>query len=231
MRHRFVPVICALLLGALTTSAFAADHIDSPSAVAEPTADITDLFAWMTSDAEMLNLAIGVFPFAGAEAAFSPAVGYAFHINSSQGYGEDATETTLICAFADPTTIECWLGDEYLSGDPRDPAGITSASGMIRVFAGPRNDPFFMENVGFNETVKTVVGAAPSLEFDADGCPAVDEATSGVLLGQLASGADGAAASDTFAGTNVLALVIQVDKTLVNSGGPLLGVWASTHSL
>ena len=34
---------------------------------------------------------------------------------------------------------------------------------------------------------------------------------------------------DTFAGANVLSLVVQVDKDLVTAGGPLLSVWASTH--
>src|SRR5690606_15046972 len=135
----------------------------------------------------------------------------------------------VICQFYDTDKIECWAGDEYVEGDPSDPAGITSESGDLRVFAGLRNDPFFMEFEGFTETVKAVVAAAPNLDFDAEGCPDVDAATSAALVGQLQSGANGAPASDTFAGANVLALVVQVDKSLVTAGGPLLGVWASTH--
>ena len=207
----------------------AADHIDAPAAVSDPTADITDLYAWMTPDAERVNLILNVTPFAGPGASFSTAAQYVFHVNSSTGFGAPQTETQIICRFYTAQALECWAGGSYVEGDPSSTAGITSTDGNMRVFAGLRNDPFFMEFTGFTETVNAVVAAAPSLTFDGEGCPAVDAATSGVLVGQLQSGANGAAASDTFAGSNVLSLVVQVDKSLVTAGGPVLGVWASTH--
>lgn len=214
----------------LASSAFAADHLDSPAASAEPAADITDLFAWMSSDASDLNLVLNVAPDAGDSMSFPTSTVYAFHVNSSEGYGMAQTETLVRCKFYDEDAIECWAGDEYVTGDPSDPAGIVSASGALRVFAGLRNDPFYFELVGFNETVATVRAAAASLTFDEDGCPALDEATSNALVGQLQSGADGAPASDTFEGQNVLSLVVQLDKTVVNGGGDIFGVWASTHA-
>lgn len=226
------PLALTLLLAiAAPAAVFAADHIDSPAAVAEPTADITDLYAWMSDDAENLNLILDVHPFATGESAFSTEVQYVFHVNSSAAYGEAQTETAIVCQFASETEVECWVGDggDYVAGDATGGAGITSESGMTRVFTGLRDDPFFMEFTGFTETVGAVVAAAPSLTFDEAGCPNVDEATSGVLVGQLQSGMEGAAASDTFEGAGVLSLVLQVDKDLVTSGGPLLGVWASTH--
>jgi hypothetical protein len=219
--------LAAALLG-LPAVALAADHIDSPAAEGESTADITDLYAWMSSDAQHLNLVLDVHHNAGPNASFSDATQYVFHVNSSVGYGEAQSETAVLCQFYDETHIECWAGDEYLTGDPSDPEGIVSASGKLRVFAGLRNDPFFMELAGFKETVGIVVGAAPSLTFDEHGCPAVDAATSGALVGQLQSGPGGVAASDTFAGSNVLALVVQVDKSVVTSGGPLLSSWGTT---
>ncbi len=223
-----------LILAGLTLSAsaaLAADHIDSPAAVADPAADITDLYAWMSPDAEKVNLVLDVFPFADGEAAFSDAVAYVFHINSANEYGAEATETTIICAFTAGAAFECWAGDDYASGNVGDDSGIESDNGNMTVFAGLRNDPFFMEFVGFTETVDTVIGAAGGLQFDGAGCPQLDEATSNLLVGQLMSGAEGAAASDTFAGANVLSLVVQVDKSIVTPGGPLLGVWASTHAI
>lgn len=229
MKKRLALIGLLAVAGTASTALMAADHVDSPATVAEPTADITDLYAWMSPDANKLNLVMDVFPFAGDDAAFGTAVTYVFHVNSSAGYGMAQTETQVICKFFDADQIECWAGDEYVVGDPSDPAGITSEDGGLRVFAGLRNDPFFMEFEGFTETVKAVVAAAPSLTFDGEGCPDVDAATSAALVGQLQSGANGAPASDTFAGANVLALVVEVDKSLVNAGGPLLGVWASTH--
>jgi hypothetical protein len=221
--------LCAPLL-AIPLLGQAADHIDSPAAVAEPTADITDLYAWMDSDAENLNLITNVAPFAAEGMAFSDAVQYVFHVNSSAGYGQAQTETEILCQFTAPPEIECWVGDEYVAGDPSDEAGISSESGAIKVFAGLRDDPFFMEFIGFTETVGAVVAAAGGLDFDEEGCPDVPEETRAALVAQLMSGADGADASDTFAGQNVLSLVVQVDKSLVDDGGPVLGVWASTHA-
>lgn len=227
MKRALFAGACAMTLAG---AAFAADHIDSPAAVSDPAADITDLFAWMTPEADKLNLVMNVTPFAGADAAFSTATQYVFHVNSSAGYGMEQTETMVLCQFYAADAIECWANGEYVTGDPSDPAGIASASGGLKVFAGLRNDPFFMEFTGFTNTVETVVAAAPNLTFDDAGCPAVDEATSNALVGLLTSGADGAPASDTFAGANVLSLVVQVDKSVVNSGGPVFGIWASTHS-
>ena len=225
--NRILAVLLAAVL--LPTVANAADHIDAPAAVAEPSADLTDLFAWMTPDAEKLNLVLNVSPFAVAESSFSDAVQYVFHINSSSGYGEAQTETLALCQFPKPDQIECWVGDEYITGNPHDPKGIQNDSGSLKVFAGLRNDPFFMEFTGFTNTVKAVVDAASTLEFDDFGCPSLTADTSAALVGLLQSGTDGVTATDTFAGSNILSLVIQVEREIVSPGGPLLGVWASTH--
>ncbi|MFT5433755.1 MAG: hypothetical protein ACI9OJ_004463 [Myxococcota bacterium] len=229
---RFIALCAAASLLAAPT-AFAADHIDAPAASVSPSADIGDFFAWMTSDATHLNMAVTVNPFATAESMWSTATVYAMHVASMASYGGDATNHQLLCRFykADGTGIECWAGGEYVSGDPTDPAGISSASGKIKVFAGLRNDPFFFELTGFQNAVKTVTEAAPSLTFDDDGCPAVPADTAAAIVGMLQSGSEGAPASDTLAGANVLALVVQVDKTLVNDGGDFLAAWAATHAM
>lgn len=229
MKFRY-PLL-ALALGSLLLpgSSRAADHIDSPTAVGDASADITDLYAWMAPDANKLNLIMDVTPFAGEDSKFSDAVQYVFHVNSSAGYGMPQQETTILCQFNAASDIECWAGSEYLKGDASATVGLASSSGKMRVFAGLRDDPFFMEFSGFTNAVSTVVGAASSLTFDSEGCPAVDAATSGVLVGQLQSGIGGVAATNTFAGANVLSLTIQIDKDLVNRGGSILGVSASTH--
>ncbi len=222
-RTKLAAALAALLVPGV---AFAADHVDSPNASADPTADITDLYAWMTPDAGSLNLAIGVAPFAGADSTFSDAVTYAFHVGSSTGYGEAQTETLVTCQFYAEDRIECWVGDEYVEGDPSDPAGITNDAETVRVFAGLRDDPFFFELAGFQQAVGTVQAVAGGLTFDDDGCPTVDEGTAATLVGMLQGEGE---PTDTLAGANVLALVVQVDKSLVTEGGPLLSVWASTH--
>jgi hypothetical protein len=220
-------IVCVLLALPLTT--YGADHIDSPAAAAEPTADITDVYAWMNADADMLNLVMNVHHMAGEESAFSDAVTYALHVGSAEAYGGEQTTVDIVCQFYSASGLECWAGDEYVEGDASDEAGLVSDGGGMRVFAGRRDDPFFFELTGFTETVKAVVAAAPSLTFT-DGCPALDAPTSSALVAQLQHGADGADASNTFAGSSALSLVIQIDKALVTDGGPVVGVWGSTHA-
>ena len=53
--------------------------------------------------------------------------------------------------------------------------------------------------------------------------------TSNTLVTQLQTTSAGDPAVDSFLGVNTGALVIELDKTLVNSGGDILGVWASTR--
>ncbi|MEM1034086.1 MAG: DUF4331 family protein [Myxococcota bacterium] len=231
MKKRLATIGLIVAGGTFANGLLAADHIDAPGATNEPTADITDLFAWMSPDAQNLRLALDVFPLAGDGAAFSTDVVYVFHVNSSMGYGMTQTETPILCQFYTPTEIECWGGGEYVVGDASAEAGITSASGAMRVFAGPRNDPFFMEFAGFTETTDIVKNAVAqnALTFDADGCPLLDSATGSALRGQLQSGPNDMPASDFFAGQDVLSIVIEIDKSVVTGAGPLLGVWASTH--
>lgn len=220
---------CAALAVLRPPDVSAADHVDGPSAQLDPTADISDVFAWMSADASRLNLVANVFYQAGRAAAFSPAVQYAFHVESGGEYGAVSDEQVVLCQFYEAELIECWAGDEYVQGDPSDPAGIVSDSGRLRVFAGRRDDPFFFEFDGFKEVVRTVSGVAADLTF-VDGCPQLDSATQSALLTQLQSGPDGEPASDSIAGINVMSVVVQLDPALVNANGPLLAVWASTHA-
>jgi hypothetical protein len=222
-----------LALG-VPVAAIAADHLDSPTAADnnEPSADITDLYAWMTADAEKLNLVAAVNANAGEDAVFSDAVIYQFAVSSSDEFGANQESTLVTCKFIDDVNIECWAGAEYVAGDPSDPEGIVSEDGGLRVFAGLRDDPFFLEYNGFLNAVNAANAAvaAGDVEFDAAGCPLLTPDQGNALRGALTSGNDGAPASNTFAGQNVLALVIQVDRAIVDGGGPILGVSANTYS-
>jgi len=228
-----VPAFLGLAAALASAPAEAADHLDSPGAQVDTTADITDVFGWMNADTSKLNLIMNVAPMASG-AAFGTAVQYVFHVNSGTGLaalGAAQTETLIICQFYASDGIECWANGDYLVGDPSNTAGVVSTGGGMRVFAGLRNDPFFMEFAGFGETVSAVLAAAPGLTPDANGCYPLDMGTSNTLVGLLQGSANGSGmAVDTFAGTNVLSLVIELDKTMVNGGGDILGVWASTHA-
>jgi hypothetical protein len=212
-------MILALLLA--SSNALAADHVDGPGAILDPAADITDVFAWTNANASKINLIMNVGPFGAS--GFSDAVTYTFHVESSAAYGEVGTAATITCEFYDATNIECWGPGVYVTGDPSDPAGIANSASSIKVFAGPRNDPFFFELAGFNAAVDAVVG----LGVPADGnCPTVNGAISSSLVNALT--ANGSPV-DTFAGATVQSLVVQIDKAIIAEGGPILAISGATY--
>jgi len=231
----------------------AADHLDSDTLAPNPLADVNDVYAWMTTDATKLNLVMSVSPIDMGDRTLSNAVQYAFHVTSKAGLGvatPGGTETTIICVFSSNTAGECWVAEgatvkDYVTGDPSATAGMTSADGKLKVFAGRRSDPFFFNLQGFNKVVTAAKGAIASgqLQVDAAGCPTscpgdLDCSATAATLRNLLSAPAGAndapcapGATDCFAALNIIGIVVQVDKTLVNAGtNTSIGVWGSTHA-
>ncbi len=236
-----------LLIGQHNTKA--ADHLE-PAAASGMATDILDVFAFMQNGGNKLNL-IATFP----TSSFSNSVQYVFHVNSSAGYGMPQTETLVLCQFESATDISCWVGaagdsdgggSDYqllITGDPSDadnPLQDQASEPQIRVFAGERNDPFFFNLSGFQKVASFVRENAGGLTFDANSCPNdLGDANAQAIVGQLAQNDDGnddggaiggPPATDDLEGAAVAALVIQLDDTFVNSGGSILGVWASTRT-
>ena len=230
-KSRWVAVIAAVALAVAGQIASAADHIDGPQAAADPSADITDAFAWMTPDATKVILVMDLTRNADVGSRFSDSVQYVFHTTSSASYGAaKSDDVPVICQFDADQQVECWAGDEaYVKGDASGLAGITSKNGKLRVFTGLRNDPFFFNLPGFRATARAVTAAAPSLTFDAAGCPAVDSSTSAALVTQLKSAPDGGPAVDGFANFNVIAIVLEVDKSILTQNGSILSVATATY--
>lgn len=227
---RYAGLSAAVLL--MPLAAQAADHLDGPRVSADPAADINDVLAWMSPDATKINLVMTVWPAAGPAAKFSDAVTYAFNTRSAAAdvFPQPAgADKKLACTFDTSQQITCTLDGISVSGDASSTTGIESPEGEIKVFAGLRNDPFFFNLAGFRATAETVTGAASSLEFDENGCPALDSATSNALVTQLKTAPGGGAAEDFFASLDTLAIVVQVDKTLLTDNGPILSVWGSTE--
>jgi hypothetical protein len=164
----------------------AADHADAPalapaffgqSGAGQPMADINDVFAWMTTDHSKVNLAMTISPADDGTHAFSQNVLYVWHVTALPMYTfplptTGVTQTNVICRFMSNTFGECWIGTVgYISGDPSSTAGLTNADGSIRLFAGPRSDPFFFNFQGFRNAVKfvdTIEIAQGSALFDSE---------------------------------------------------------------
>lgn len=242
------------LAALLATQSHAADHLDSANLAGNAMGDINDVYTWMTPDALKLNLVMTVSPGDPGTRAFTDAVQYVFHVTSKAGAPTatvaqpGGTETKVICTFVSNTNVSCWVvtgtaTTAYVTGDPSATTGLTSADGKLKVFAGRRSDPFFFNLQGFRNAIKAVHDLAnanpPVLTTTADGCPnnQSDATFAGLrsVLSTLQTTGTGTPACSTtqidcFASFNVMALVVQVDKTLVNAtGNTIVGVWASTH--
>jgi hypothetical protein len=216
----------ALALSALltTTSAVASDHLDTQAVIADPASDIGDLYAWMSPDGQRLNL---VMTIVGKK--FSDHVRYAFRIDSGQAMGKTSTTSTIECDFNSAVAPQCRLDElDVARGDASTECGMESEKKLFRVFAGLRDDPFF-NNVRGTRAALNVAGAAlqASVKHDVAGCPRLDAATSKRILEEWRH-TEGQPGSNFLAGWNTAALVVEVDISAVNHGGPLLGVWATT---
>lgn len=251
----------AIVAGAVLASpaAIAADHQDGSNVIADPAADITDVFAWMT-DATHVALIMDVMPGATSTSQFTNAVQYVFHTTTyapSPGIpalgGQPDDEIDVTCTFDTSGNPSCWVafaGDtgtgsgadalDYVSGTAAQAlTGITSSDGLVQLFAGPRNDPFFFNLDGYKQTIADVEAAVPTLvtdnAFNVAGCPNLSVLPAGTVAAldtQLATAADGGAPQDAFAGNNVLSIVLNINTSVLLQvpGDTLLAVWGSTNS-
>lgn len=201
----------------------------SPGVTANPMADITDVYSWMTGS--NLNLVMNVSPFDDGNRSFGPGVLYVFHLTSKPELtSPGGTETKVTLRFASNTSVECWVTGatgtkDYVTGDPSNTAGVTSTLGKIKVFAGRRSDPSFFNATGFASAVAAIKLLPGFMQPDADGCPERTLPGSALSIRNvLATG------PDAFATANVMSIVVQLDKSLVNTPAtPTVGVWGSTH--
>jgi hypothetical protein len=184
--------------------------------LADPIADITDVYAFPSPErAGHLVLVLNTLPFAQPTARFSDGLIYRFRLRpvtatpdgDRSPFAVSADELTLDCVFSAPDRANGASGAEQ-EGTCLTPAGDNiafrvgdeqggSAHG-VRVFAGPRWDPFIMDAPAALKTIAT---------------------------GKLAFTDPGSIFLD---GKNVLSLVLEVDCARLLSGVELVGVVAET---
>jgi hypothetical protein len=212
-------VAIALLGGVL----LAADHIDAPAVTGpgstSPGNDITDIYAFQSpADNSRMILVLNtqglLAPAATAAATFPSNVMYEFNIDNT---GDNVEDLVIQClaqngkmrvygpvAVGTPGTMSTVKTSgpstevavtAYGSASP----GIGTNPNGIKVFAGPRDDPFFFDLVRFKEVI---AGTQPGFRD-----PGVD----------------------TFAGTNVMSIVVEVPKTLLGSAATI-NIWGETKS-
>lgn len=216
----------ALLAGAVVTTLAglarvrAADHRDSAVLTASPAQDIADVYSFQ-SPANPANIVLAMTvsgfipPAEVATAAFDPDVLYQFKIDTNGDAREDlviqafatGSATNQVMHFIGPTapsltgTMSRLVNGRGIMSVrvSTGAAPAVTATQGMNVFAGVRDDPFFFDLVRFNA----------------------------IIAGQETSFRD--PGLDTFAGFNVLALVVEFPKSLLGTAGSI-GVWATTST-
>jgi hypothetical protein len=189
------------------------DHFSGPRALADPAADLTDLYAFPApGNPQRLVVVMDVFGKAGPGAVFSDAVTYRFRIRRARiaatgpgaAFGVDPDEVRFDITFDVPSGNDTALqrghcrtpGGETVSFFSNDERG--GAGRGVRVFAGQRSEPFFLD-------VHTILESAETrrLAFKKVG-------------------------SDTLYGTNVLSIVLELEWAELLGGGPIFAIVCET---
>ncbi len=200
------------------------DHLDTPTVIADPRADIGDVYAWMSPAARELNLVMTIVGH-----SFSDKVRYIFHVDSGPSFGHTTASSVIECRFPARTVAQCELGDvDSARGEASGAAGLAGAKGRLRVFAGLRDDPFFNNVKGTRAAYQKAFDALKNgAQVDSAGCPSFAPEVVRAIAYEWRH-TDGGPASNFLAGWTSSAIVISVDVEAVRKGGKMLAVWGAT---
>ena len=210
-----------ILLGALAIAGltvcgllYAADHIDAP-AVKNQTTDITDIYVFQGENTNNMVFVANtqglLTPGNTATAQFDPNTLIEFNIDNNGDNVEDLVIQAIysggVMKVYGPIKPSETGNRSKLEGAVTAQVAVTAygagsptigTGGGMSVFAGPRDDPFFFD---LDAYTKIIMGQATS--FNNPG-------------------------TDAFKGTNVLSVVVEVPKSMLNATNNTLNVWCET---
>jgi hypothetical protein len=233
------------------------DHQDSPTVVANPMADITDVYAFPDPhDASRVALAMDVRPLIPtgmtAGIALDPNVLYQFKIATSGVASGSIQENTVIQFTADSTGTSQNItlygpASPNEVGTSNTTVGKTGTfafgkvarlKGGIKVFVGPRRDPFFFDLAQFFKIIpdRNYMNHPNSPPPTATSFRFASASQKIILNGQDygTAGSNGcviAKPHDLLAPYNVLSIVVEMPKSMLAPPGRSPGVialWATT---
>jgi hypothetical protein len=255
-----IPIVAVFLL-AFSISLYSlraargSDHQDSPTVVSNPLADVTDVFAFPDPhDAAKVALVMNVRPLIPSGMtggiALDPNVLYQFKIANGVASG-DYTESRVVQFSADTAGT----GQNISLYGPAKPneVGIKNTTvaktgqfafgkissldhGRIKVFVGPRRDPFYFDLSQFFKII-------PDRNYQNQPSPPPPTATSfrfasksqPIILNGVNYGTAGsnhcviAKPRDLLAPYDLISIVVEMPKTMLASGTPgVIGLWATT---
>lgn len=237
--------VAAIGAGPLLVSG--ADHLDSPLVKIDSRVDITDLYAWRTGTTRT-SIALNVNPLtspAGSKGArFRQTALYEIKIDTDGNSRADIAyrvKFSNLTTFSDGTNNQTftikratgasarrteWRGTTVAIGKTSRYGGSTrvaAVAGGGSAFAGPRDDPFFFDLVGFKHLKSRVLAGRQDLGTvnDTANCALADDNAAANLLSCFTG-------TDTFAGTNVSSIVLRLPNSMLGGTGHKVGIWATT---
>jgi hypothetical protein len=132
------------------------DHISGPRALADPVGDITDVYAFPSPGRPgRLTLVVNTLPFAQPDATFSDGLVYRFRLRpvepdvaAGRVVVQEGPEWVVDCTFDSEDGRQvgsCRLPGDRLRRVEVAAPGTPETADDVRLFAGPRWDPFIMD--------------------------------------------------------------------------------------
>jgi len=229
-RLALVALVLATTAAGVIRLARGSDHQDTPDVELNPASDMTDVYAFPGSSPDrtvlVLNSWAFITPAQTHNTYFDPNLLYQFKIDTNGDGIEDQVIQVTFNGTGPGQTIEVRgpiappvagaMGNTIATGAPSLTGAINTvlgSAGGMQVFAGWRDDPFFIDLEQFFRIIpdrKPVTGALSQL-------PDTPTATAFRNPGV-----------DYVAGFNVLSIVIELPTaSLVAGGGPKIGVWGT----
>lgn len=225
-------VIVAGLAAGAARVAIGSDHQDTPEVELNPKMDMTDVYAFPGTGAERIALVMDsrafLTPAQTAGASFDQDLLYQFKIDNDGDAVEDkviqvvftgtgANQKVKVYGPIDPPVTGAMM-NTVADMTPTLTGAINTVLGSgtgLQVFAGPRDDPFF-------------------IDLEAAFCILPDRRPVTGPLSQPCSLAGGAAfrsagqAQNYVNGFNVLSIVIELPESQLTAGGnPKIGIWGT----
>ena len=226
-----VAIIIAATAGVIRY-ARGSDHQDTPDVELNPAQDMTDVYAFPGASSDRIVLVLNSWPFLTpgqtASTTFDPDLLYQFKIdNNADGvedkviqvtfHGTGAAQTVEVRGPAAPPVAGA-MDNRVAQVAPAISGKLNTVlggAGGMQVFAGPRDDPFFIDLEQFFRILpdrKPVTGALSALP---------DTATA-------SSFRPAGSAVDFVRGYNVLSIVIELPTAELTAGaGAKIGVWGT----
>lgn len=213
-------------------AARASDHQDNPLSELNPKMDMSDVYAFPGASADRVVLVMNSSPLmttaGAASASFDPDILYQFKVDNTGDAKEDRVIQVTFKGTGTGQTIEVRgpmappvqgaMMNTVASADPVVSGPINQTLGTsagVQVFAGSREDPFFLD---LEQFLRILPDRRPSTG-PLSQIP--DNSNAGTFR---AAGA----AVDALKGTNVLSIVIELPTTQLTAGGTAkLGIWGT----